>query len=111
MQINRRLITNGLAWAGLVIVVTVPVADAVSKQVMGDRAEIAVASVAELPHNVAPIPAPLSQRPHAPVIQTAAITPAKPVAPAVIKPVVPAAAKPVAGANPVVDTFLSSGKK
>lgn len=107
MQINRR-ITNGLAWAGLFVVVAVPVADAVSNQVMGDRPQIAVASVAEVPGEDAPIPAPLSQRPHAPVIETAAIAPAEP---AVVKPVVPAAANPVAAADPVVDSFLSSGKK
>ena len=107
MQINRR-ITNGLAWAGLFVVVAVPVADAVSRQLMGDEPQIAVATVAELPREDAPVPAPLSQRPHAPATETAAITPAQP---PVVKPVVPAAAKPVAAANPVVDSFLSSGKK
>ncbi|MDB5527685.1 MAG: hypothetical protein JWR51_788 [Devosia sp.] len=107
MQINRR-ITNGLAWAGLFVVVAVPVADAVSRQLMGDEPQFAVATVAELPRAEAPVPAPLSQRPHAPVIETAAIAPAQP---PVVKQVVPAAAKPVAAANPVVDSFLSSGKK
>ena len=106
MQIDRR-ITNGLAWAGLFLVVAVPVADAVSGQLMGDQhAEIAVASIDAPPALVAPIPAPLSQRPHAPVarpvVETAAVAPAK--------PVVPATAKPAAAANPVVDNFLSSGK-
>lgn len=107
MQINRR-ITNGLAWAGLFVVVAVPVADAVSRQLMGDEPQFAVATVAELPREEAPVPAPLSQRPHAPVVETAAATP---VQPPVVKPVVPAPAKPVAAANPVVDSFLSSGKK
>ncbi|MET3898562.1 hypothetical protein ABIB57_002511 [Devosia sp. UYZn731] len=106
MQIDRR-ITNGLAWAGLCIVVAIPVADAVSKQLMGDDHQVALATVVELPSVEAPIPAPLSQRPHAPVIETAAIAPTQPV---VAKPVVPAVAKPVAAANPVVDSFLSSGK-
>lgn len=103
MQIDRR-ITNGLAWAGLFIVVAVPVADAVSGQLMGDQGQIAVASIDAPVALVAPVPAPLSQRPHAPVarpvIETAAVAPAKPVAPA----------KAVAAANPVVDSFLSSGK-
>jgi hypothetical protein len=107
MKIDRR-ITNGLAWAGLFVVVAVPVADAVSRQLMGDEPQFAVATVAELPRETAPVPAPLSQRPHAPAIETAAIAP---VQPAVVKPVAPAAAKPVAAANPVVDSFLSSGKK
>ncbi|MDB5535743.1 MAG: hypothetical protein JWP26_408 [Devosia sp.] len=105
MQIDRR-ITNGLAWAGLFVVVAIPVADAVSRQLMGDKPQFAVA-VAEVPGVEAPVPAPLSQRPHAPVIETAAIAPAQP---AVVRPVVPAVAKPVAAANPVVDSFLSSGK-
>jgi hypothetical protein len=103
MQINRR-ITNGLAWAGLFVVVAVPVADAVSRQLMGDEPQFAVATVAELPREGAPVPAPLSQRPHAPEIKTAAIAPAQP---AVVKPVAPA----VSAANPVVDSFLSSGRK
>ena len=105
MQIDRR-ITNGLAWAGLFIVVAVPVADAVSGQLMGEPNQISVASIDAPAALVAPVPAPLSQRPHAPVarpaVQTAAVAPAK--------PVVPAAAKPVAAANPIVDSFLSSGK-
>ena len=105
MQIDRR-ITNGLAWAGLFIVVAVPVADAVSGQLMGDQGQIAVASIDAPAALVAPIPAPLSQRPHAPTarpaIETAAVAPAKPVVPVVVKP--------VAAANPIVDSFLSSGK-
>ena len=105
MQFDRR-ITNGLAWAGLFIVVAVPVADAVSGQLMGEPASVAVASIDATPALVAPIPAPLSQRPHAPVarpvVETAAVAPARPVA--------PAAVKPAAAANPAVDSFLSSGK-
>ena len=105
MQIDRR-ITNGLAWAGLFIVVAVPVADAVSNQLMGEPNQIAVASIDAPAALVAPVPAPLSQRPHAPAarpaIETAAVAPAKPVA--------PAAAKPIAAANPIVDSFLSAGK-
>ena len=105
MQIDRR-ITSGLAWAGLFIVVAVPVADAVSGQLMGDQDQITVASIAAPPALVAPVPAPLSQRPQAPaaqpVVETAAVAPAKPIAPPV--------AKPAASANPIVDSFLSAGK-
>lgn len=101
MQINRRL-TNGLAWAGLFVVVAVPVADAISGQLMGDRATANIAMVGE----EAPVPAPLSQRPDAPVksaTQVAAIAPAKPVPQT-------AAVKPAATAG-AVDNFLTSGKK
>jgi len=110
MQINRR-ITNGLAWAGLFVVVAVPVADAISGQLMGGDPQIAVATVAELPRDAAPLPAPLSQRPRAQIVETASVTPVKPVAPAAIKPSVPAVANSVSGSAPVVDDFLSSGKK
>ncbi|HTM77129.1 MAG TPA: hypothetical protein VL133_05830 [Devosia sp.] len=100
MQINRR-ITNGLAWAGLFVVVAVPLADFISGQVMGDRAEIAIASVDSDAELVAPVPAPLNQRPHERASETVAAVPAKPEAPV---------AKPAA-TNPVVDNFLASGKK
>ena len=36
MQIDRR-ITNGLAWAGVVLVIGIPVADVVSAQFMAER--------------------------------------------------------------------------
>ena len=99
MKIDRR-VTNGLAWAGVLLVVGVPTADLLSAQFMGDPArasavQVAPAQVAAV-ERIAPIPAPLSQRPAAPVarpeIEVAAVTPAKPV----VAPVVNAApAKPV----------------
>ncbi|KKB84935.1 hypothetical protein VW29_08960 [Devosia limi DSM 17137] len=98
MQINRR-ITNGLAWAGLFLVVGIPAADLLSAQFMGETEGIAVASVPS--ERSAPMPAPLSQRPAAPT-QVALVPPAKPAA-------APAAARPAA-ADPV-DGFLASGRK
>lgn len=96
MQINRR-ITNGLAWAGLALVVGVPAADFVSARLMDEPQSVAVVANA-----VAPVPAPADQRPEAPAevdaIETAAAEPAKP------------AAKP-AVSNDVVDSYLASGRK
>ncbi|WP_375452681.1 hypothetical protein [uncultured Devosia sp.] len=110
MQINRR-ITNGLAWAGLFVVVAVPVADAISAQLMGDGEQIAVASVAEVEP---PMPAPSSRRPAAPiatvVMETVVAEPAKPVVAPSVKLVVAQAVKPAASANLIVDGYLSSGK-
>ena len=105
MKLDRR-ITNGLAWAGVILVVGVPTADLLSAQFSGDatpaRAQVAVVEP------VAPMPAPLSQRPAAPVAkpvtEVAVATPAKPVAPAVTPP---ASAPQTAG---VVNNFLQSGK-
>ena len=115
MNIDRR-ITNGLAWAGVLLVVGVPTADLLSAQFMGNPAAPAPAQIAVV-RPVAPIPAPLSQRPAAPVAkpaeQVAAVAPAKPVvAPAT--PVV-AATKPVvapaAQTADAVDAFLQSGRQ
>lgn len=132
MKIDRR-ITNGLAWAGVLIVVGVPAADLLSAQFMGNTPQVPPAQVAMV-ERIAPVPAPLSQRPAAPVakpeVQVAAVTPAKPVAPvvnavpaepieqvAVVAPPKPATASPAA--TPVrpaaetadaVDTWLNSGK-
>jgi hypothetical protein len=115
MNIDRR-ITNGLAWAGVLLVVGVPTADLLSAQFMGNPTAPAPAQIAVV-RPVAPIPAPLSQRPAAPVAkpaeQVAAVAPAKPVvAPAT--PVV-AATKPVvapaAQTADAVDAFLQSGRQ
>lgn len=97
MNIDRR-ITNGLAWAGALIVVAIPTADLLSAQFAGKPEATAAAVV--LPET-APVPAPLAQRPDAPVAmpepKTAAVTPAKPV-------------EPVAKPADVVDSFLQSGR-
>lgn len=105
MKIDRR-ITNGLAWAGVILVVGVPAADLLSAQFSGDAAPAQVAVISP----VAPVPAPLSQRPDAPVAKpkpaVAVVAPAKPVSPAVTKP----AAPPAAQTADVVDNFLQGGK-
>lgn len=107
MNIDRR-ITNGLAWAGVLLVVGVPTADLLSAQFLGNPAAPAPAQVAMV-RPVAPIPAPLSQRPAAPVAkpveQVAVVTPAKP-AVAPVKPVVASAAQTA----DAVDAFLQSGR-
>ena len=104
MKIDRR-ITNGLAWAGVILVVGVPAADLLSAQFSGDARPAQVAVISP----VAPMPAPLSQRPEAPIAKpapaVAVAAPAKPVAPAVAKP-----AAPAQQAASVVDNFLQGGK-
>jgi hypothetical protein len=106
MPIDRR-ITNGLAWAGAFLVVGVPTADLLSAQFLGDKAAPPAAQIAVVtPQNVAPVPAPQSQRPPAP----------KPVEVAAVKPAAPAPApasspaKPVAPSADAVENFVQSGK-
>lgn len=87
MQIDRR-ITNGLAWAGVILVVGVPAADLLSAQFAGgDAPQVAVISP-EVP-NAVPAAAPQ------PSTDVAVATPA---------------VKPAATGGDVVDTFLQSGK-
>lgn len=112
MSIDRR-ITNGLAWAGAILVVGIPTADLLSAQFMGNPAAPVSAQVAVI-EPIAPIPAPLSQRPDAPAVEpatevAAVATPVKPATlPAeVIKP----AATPAAQTADAVDAFLQSGRK
>jgi hypothetical protein len=104
MSIDRR-ITNGLAWAGVFIVVGVPAADLLSAQFSGERAPAQVAVI----EPVAPVPAPLSQRPDTPVakpaVEVAVAAPAQPAAPAA-KPAV----TPAAQTADVVDAYLQSGR-
>lgn len=98
MQIDRR-ITNGLAWAGVLLVVGVPTADLLSAQFLGDRPAqevVSAAVVSPAPATVRPIPAPASQRPTTqPAVEVAAVEPAKPVVAPVAKPTsVPVASTP-----------------
>jgi hypothetical protein len=129
MQIDRR-VTNGLAWAGVLLVVGIPTADILSAQFLGDPTPAPSAQIAQIAvvERIAPVPAPLSQRPAAPVAkpeaQVATATPVKPVVVAPpAKPIVEAAAatpaKPVVAtpaANPAtrtadaVNAWLDSGK-
>lgn len=88
MQIDRR-ITNGLAWAGVLLVVGVPTADLLSAQLFGDAPRAANAQVAAIDVDAdAPVPVPLSQRPKGDV----------------------AAVAPTAQTASVVDKFTQSGK-
>lgn len=98
MKLDRR-ITNGLAWAGVILVVGVPTADLLSAQFSGDATPARVAAI----EPAAPVPAPLSQRPDAPSSEVAEV---KPVAPVASKP----ATQPVAQTASVVDNFVNSGK-
>lgn len=104
MSIDRR-ITNGLAWAGVFLVVGVPAADLLSAQFSGGKAPAQVAVI----EPVAPVPAPLSQRPAAPVaepdVEVAVAAPAKPAEP-LAKPAV----TPAAQTADVVDAYLQSGR-
>jgi hypothetical protein len=125
MKIDRR-VTNGLAWAGVLLVVGVPTADLLSAQFMGDTAPVAASAQVALVERIAPIPAPLSQRPAAPATQVATVAPAKPAAPVVTaapaepveqvaavvpaKPVAPAVVAPVSQNGGAVDAWVSSGK-
>ena len=118
MQIDRR-ITNGLAWAGVVLVVGIPLADLVSGQLMGDRSGSKPAQIAmiEPVQQIAPVPVALSQRPPAPVAKPAIAAapaakpmPVAPVAPTQTAAVAPAVVSP-SGQGDVVDGFLKSGRK
>ena len=100
MQIDRR-ITNGLAWAGVVLVVGIPLADMVTAQIMGDQSKPAQVAMIAPVAPVAPVPVALSERPAPPVVKpvaTAAVKPAAVVTPAAVsKPTVVAQpAAPVA---------------
>lgn len=107
MKIDRR-ITNGLAWAGVALVIGVPTADLLSAQFLGDAKAGTVAEQVAVVAPVAPMPAPLSQRPAAPVVAPSTeVAVAKPVAPVVTQPAAQPAPQQTAG---VVDKFLQSGK-
>lgn len=100
MQIDRR-ITNGLAWAGAILVVGILTADLLSAQFLNGPSA-ATAQIAVIEPTVSPVPAPAAQRPAAPAV---AATVEKPVAPVVLKPAV----APTKTAD-VVDAYLQSGK-
>lgn len=108
MKIDRR-ITNGLAWAGVALVVGIPTADLLSAQFMGDAARTTSPQIAVV-EAIAPIPAPLSQRPAAPV--AAPVTEVAVAAPVVqpAAPVIRPAVTPAAQTADAVDAFLQSGR-
>jgi len=107
MNIDRR-ITNGLAWAGVALIIGVPTADFLSAQFLGDPARGEPARVAVIAPT-APMPAPLSQRPDAPAARPeAAVVPARPAtAPT---PAAEPVAKPASQAADAVDAFVQSGR-
>ncbi|MHA6297629.1 hypothetical protein [Devosia sp. CAU 1758] len=117
MPIDRR-ITNGLAWAGALIVVAVPAADVALRQ-FEPQTDPKIALVETQPEPEAPIlPTPLSQRPPnvaKPV--TAPIKPVEPVATAAVPedaieadPVVTANTGRQAAGDDVVSSYLQAGR-
>lgn len=92
MQIDRRF-TNGLAWAGVLLVVGVPAADLVMGQFSGAPERVAVVAPQ------VPLPAPLNQRPDAAVAANAAA-----------KPDLAPVAAPAQTAD-AVGTYLQSGRQ
>lgn len=94
MQISRR-VTNGLAWAGVALVVGIPAIDAVTGRFAEPQAE-QVSLVTGPSDAAAPTPAARPQ----PAPESAAATPAQPAA-------VETAS---AGAGDAVDTFIQSGR-
>ena len=120
MPIDRR-ITNGLAWAGALVVVAIPAADAALRQ-FEPRSAPQVAVIEEQAETPA-LPTPASQRP-APVVASVE-TPVAPRAPAAVAeaeekpaaepaavsdPVTTATAQPGAASGDAVDDFLKSGR-
>jgi len=99
MQINRR-ITNGLAWAGVVLVIGIPVADVVSAQLMGEATPRArVATIVPEAEAVIVAPQPLAR----PEVEVAAVA-----EPMVVE--TPVAVATTAKAGDVVNSYLSTGK-
>lgn len=104
MQIDRR-ITNGLAWAGAFLVVGIPAADFLLRQMNDAPPQVSVVqeektaqSVAEVPVTPAPAASPAPVAPAAPVAETPVAEEAAP------------AAKPASTGDAVIDKYLQSGK-
>lgn len=91
MQIDRRIL-NGLAWAGVALVVGVPLADYVSGKFGDEAPQVAVIEPAA--------PAPVTPPPAA--TETAVVAPAKPAA--------DPGSKPQAQTADVVDKFVQGGR-
>lgn len=121
MPIDRR-ITNGLAWAGALLVVAIPAADAALRQFgAAENSQLALIEEQPAPVVAPALPTPAAERPQA--ISKPAPEVEKPVAPVPVAPAVAEAApetKPapvaVAGLSPspsstdAVDQFLRSGR-
>lgn len=103
MQIDRRRITNGLAWAGAALIVAIPTADLIARQFSAvPDPQVAVVQAQpedeapDLPTPVAerPEPAPAAQEEPAPApVQTAQATPSQP------------------SGGDAVDSYLQSGRQ
>ncbi len=115
MPIDRR-ITNGLAWAGAVLVVAVPAADYAMKQFRSAAPQVAVVDTQVEPKVEdaveASLPTPASERPAqvAAAAQPATVTPAAPKPEAKPDPVTTATTRPGAGTSDAVDDFITSGR-
>jgi hypothetical protein len=117
MQIDRR-ITNGLAWAGALLVVAIPAADATLRQFSGPRAQT-IAVLDEQVRPAAGLPTPANERPpaieiaeaDAPPVEAAPIAEVKPALASAPDPVTTAAVNAQVSGSDAVDSFLQSGRK
>lgn len=115
MPIDRR-ITNGLAWAGAVLVVAVPAADFAMKQFRPATPQVAVVDTQIEPEVEdaveTSLPTPASERPAQVAVaeQPAVVTPAAPKPEAKPDPVTTATARPGTAAGNAVDDFITSGR-
>jgi hypothetical protein len=122
MPIDRR-ITNGLAWAGALLVIAIPAADIAMNQ-FAPRTAPRVAVVAEPAATAPTLPTPVSQRPRpvvvaeqpavapAPERQVATVAAPQPAAEPVATPdpVTTATTRPSSTGGDAVDEFLRSGR-
>jgi len=99
MQISRR-VTNGLAWAGLILVVGIPSADIISAQVMGEGPTERAAVVGK------PLVLDTAEKPRLNEVVTEKAAAAAPVPQTASEPVQVAEA----GADPV-EQYIQSGRK
>jgi hypothetical protein len=98
MQLDRRTITNGLAWAGAALIIAIPAADLIARQF---SSEPQVAVVEDASTRPAPdLPTASTERP-APATSNSAATPAAQ----------PVAAPANATSGDAVDTYLQSGRE
>lgn len=114
MPIDRR-ITNGLAWAGALAVVAIPVADAALRQFEPRSApQVAVieeqAETPSLPTPVSQRPAPVVASVENPVVSQSPAPQVKPPAKPVVAPDPVTTASAAAPSGDAVDDFLQSGR-
>ncbi len=101
MQLDRRTITNGLAWAGAALIIAIPAADLIARQF---SSEPQVAVVEDATTRPAPdLPTASAERP-APATSNSAATPAP-------QSVATSPAQANATSGDAVDTYLQSGRE